>query len=58
MDEKIQVWAWVQMEDKENLLYYDYKLVWGGRSLIKAIWHAWIAKGYSGCVKIEWRGIR
>lgn len=53
MDEKIQVWAWIKFKGQ-----FSYKLVWGGKSIIKAIFQAWVAKAYSGCVKIEWRGVR
>ena len=55
MDEKIQVWAWVKMK---TIPYWTWKLCWGGRSMIKAIYQAWKAKAYSGCIKIEWRGVR
>jgi len=52
---KFIVKAWVKFGGMGK---YHYKFVWGGGSLIKAIYHAWVAKGYSGCVKIEWRGTR
>ena len=61
MDKKFQVWAWYKKFCRDsNPVTHErkYHLVWGGRSLVKAIWHAWVAKGYSGCVKIEWRGTR
>lgn len=56
MGEKFQVWAWDSFAAMRVGDRYDK--VWGGRSLIKAIYYAWVAKGYSGCVKIEWRGTR
>jgi len=53
---KFIVFAWVLKNPGD--LIRGYKFVWGGGSLIKAIYQAWVAKGYSGCVKIEWRGTR
>ena len=56
MLEKFEVSAWYRERgDKDGNKYHH---VWGGSSLIKAIYHAWKAKAYSGCVKIEWRGTR
>lgn len=58
MGEKITVWSWVKEKEGPLVENWKYKFVWGGRSLIKAIYQAWLAKAYSGCVKIEWRGTR
>ena len=58
MDEKVTVYAWVPVNGQYYSLKFYYKRVWGGKSIIQALYHAWIAKAYSGCVKIEWRGTR
>lgn len=55
MLEKFEVYAWYRKPGGIETKYHE---VWGGRSLVKAIYHAWKAKAYSGCVKIEWRGVR
>ena len=52
---KIIVSAWVKLPGSER---FHYKFVWSGGSILQAIWNAWNAKAYSGCVKIEWRGTR
>jgi len=59
MGNKFQVDDWIVTLDQNGTTKFGkYKRVWEGRSLIKAIYHAWMAKGYSGCVKIEWRRTR
>ncbi len=55
---KIIVFAWVKVKEGPTVENWVYEFVWSGSSMVKAIWHAWVAKGYSGCVKIEWRGVR
>ena len=55
---KFLVWAWVKAGNPDTMQKRKYRFVWGGNSIIAAVFQAWVAKGYSGCVKIEWRGTR
>jgi len=50
---KYEVHAWIP--DKVGGDEYRYILVYGGRYLIKALWHLYLWRKKCGVVKLEWR---
>ena len=47
-----EVYAWREVNE---LVRFDYVMVYRGESWVSAIWAAVKAKRTCGCVKVEWR---